>query len=419
MADAPAVLPLPSVGQKRFRVLHVSDIHVDLLYNEGASTDCPYVVCCRTDLGTTSDPSKMAGYWGSAAKCDPPKRTVEAFLKQVATMDIDLVLWTGDNASTDYWLYNRETHLKNSQEITDLITKYLPNTPVYPIMGNHETYPQDQFHLVNEQWLTNGLADMWAHWLTPEATTTFAENAYYTMKDTHTGLRILGINTMMCDTLNFWLMLNATDPGNHLEWLRQQLHKAESDNELVFIIGHIPIGDPFCMSTWATVYRAIVNRFRNIIRGQFFGHTHTDDFQVVSSLDYSKPPAGVLYVVPSFSTFEGHDPAFRVFELDADTLQIVDYDSYRLDMARANLDRSTFPTFHKAYSARSEYDLPDLSPASWEALSQSIYQRNETLIEKFRFNKLNKDIGKCDSTLSIGRNLLEGTLVRDDNDRVR
>ena len=389
MSDAPPVQPWPTAGPATYRFLHVSDIHVDLLYQNGSAMNCPYESCCRFDLGTTNVTSEQAGYWGALSNCDPPLRTVEAFVKQIAGMDLDFILWTGDNPSADYWLYNRETHLQNAQALTDLFRQYVPNVQIYPIMGNHGCYPQDQFHVYNEQWLTGGLADMWSMWLTPESQVTFADNAYYSQKDNRTGLRILGINTQMCDNLNLWLVMNDTDPGNHLEWLRQELYQAEANNELVLIIGHIPMGDHFCSSTWSTIYRAIINRFRNIIRGQFFGHTHLDMFQVASSLTPNDPPAGVLYIVPSLTTHTAHQPSFRVFDMDAETLQIVDYQSYRLNLPKANLNPTTDPLWDLAYSAKAEYDLKDLSPASWYDLSLSLQAGNQTLLEKYWFNYAN------------------------------
>lgn len=383
LADSPAVLPLPPPGNETWKVLHVTDMHVDLLYEEGSNMDCSYPMCCRSSLGNTTDPVLQAGYWGSLASCDVPLRTVEAFLQQAATMDVDLILWTGDNPAHDVWAFNRETHLQQSQVLTDLFLQYFPNTPLYPIMGNHACYPEDQYHLGHEQWLTEGLADMWPAWLTPEAQATQADNAYWSMKDPLTGLRILAINSMMCDNLNFWLVLNSTDPGNHLVWLREQLSLAEAAEEKVFILGHIPTGDVFCASEWAEVYRALVNRFQNTIRGQFFGHTHQDQIQIVSSLTNQSTPAGVLYITPSFTTFSNQNPVFRVFELDKSTLQLTNYHSYQLDLIVANQNPNQTPTFTQAYDARSEYGLSDLSPASWKRMAQAMQAGNQTLLDRY------------------------------------
>ena len=40
-------------------------------------------------------------------------------------------------------------------------------------------------------------------------------------------LRIVSLNTQYCDTLNFWLYLNNTDPAGQLAWLVNELTWAE------------------------------------------------------------------------------------------------------------------------------------------------------------------------------------------------
>jgi len=63
--------------------------------------------------------------------------------------------------------------------------------------------------------------------------------------------------------------------------MMDQLIYAEAHNESVLIIGHIPPGDVFALSDWSEVYRLLMNRFAHIIKGQFYGHTHYDEFKVV------------------------------------------------------------------------------------------------------------------------------------------
>lgn len=81
------------------------------------------------------------------------------------------------------------------------------------------------------------------------------------MLDSKTGLRIIGLNNQLGDNFNLYLISNNTDPGNMLNWLRSTLYAAERHNEMALIIGHIPHGDHFVDSVWASHYRAIVNRF--------------------------------------------------------------------------------------------------------------------------------------------------------------
>lgn len=58
-------------------VIHVSDIHTDLLYKEGTRAQCTEPICCREDQGYPEEGEQAAGYWGSIAVCDLPERTLD------------------------------------------------------------------------------------------------------------------------------------------------------------------------------------------------------------------------------------------------------------------------------------------------------------------------------------------------------
>jgi sphingomyelin phosphodiesterase len=53
---------------------------------------------------------------------------------------------------------------------------------------------------------------------------------------------------------------------------------------------------------WSGRYTALVDRFTNIIRGQFFGHTHDDEIEIVRSYADSSP-VGVVHIAPSLTTY--------------------------------------------------------------------------------------------------------------------
>lgn len=55
--------------------------------------------------------------------------------------------------------------------ITQLVKKHLPNTPMYPIFGNHECYPVDIFDFNSNYSLLmkQQSAHMWQSYLSPAA----------------------------------------------------------------------------------------------------------------------------------------------------------------------------------------------------------------------------------------------------------
>ena len=108
----------------------------------------------------------------------------------------------------------------------------------------------------------------------------------------------------------------------------------------------------------------MVDRFANIIRGQFFGHTHHDEFEIVRSYS-DDTPAGVVFITPSLTSYICFDiflcicrmgglyPSFRVFEIDAETNQPINYYQYRLDLEKWNQNLTGPIEWDLAYDALS------------------------------------------------------------------
>lgn len=76
--------------------------------------------------------------------CDIPFRTIEAairFIKNNLSDEIDFIVWTGDNTNHYIWEQTYESNTDQTVRITDLIKKELPHIKVFPITGNHESFP--------------------------------------------------------------------------------------------------------------------------------------------------------------------------------------------------------------------------------------------------------------------------------------
>ena len=59
-----------------------------------------------------------------------------------------------------------------------------------------------------------------------------------------------------------------------LKWIEEELKESESINQFVYIIGHI--SPKSAMNEWSMRFNALTDRYSYIIRGQFYGHSHTD-----------------------------------------------------------------------------------------------------------------------------------------------
>ena len=81
-------------GKPTKKVLHLSDIHIDLNYQEGTEADCGETVCCEPaspKKGANGTVKAPAPYWGVSASsrlsCDIPSRTAESAFAWIAEND--------------------------------------------------------------------------------------------------------------------------------------------------------------------------------------------------------------------------------------------------------------------------------------------------------------------------------------------
>jgi sphingomyelin phosphodiesterase len=156
------------------------------------------------------------------------------------------------------------------------------------------------FSLDNIRWLYSAVAKNWTSTGLPESLIPDIEKGGFYSVLVSPGLRLVSLNMNICPSLNFWLFINTTDPLGQLQWLSNLLQYSEDNNEKVHIIGHIdPNG---CLSSWSSNYYRIINRYENIVRGQFFGHTHFDEFELFYDLNNTTRATNIAYLAPSVTT---------------------------------------------------------------------------------------------------------------------
>ena len=80
--------------------------------------------------------SKPAGYWGTIASCELPFQTFQLFLNDLKKMDLDLIIWTGDNTPHDIWKQTQDYNLNYTRILSDMLA-FSTNATIFPTMGNH------------------------------------------------------------------------------------------------------------------------------------------------------------------------------------------------------------------------------------------------------------------------------------------
>ncbi|XP_070533262.1 sphingomyelin phosphodiesterase-like [Ptychodera flava] len=375
------------------RVLHISDIHYDKEYSPGSNAECGEPICCRVNDGKPPEGHEGAGKWGDYRNCDASKLLLENMFQHLHRKEkFDYAFFTGDIPAHDVWNQTEGSQLEALHTVTHYFKKYLGDTPIFPAVGNHESAPANNFpspsidekHSI--QWLYNALADTWIQktgWLPENTRETIKKGGYYSTQ-IKPGLQLASINTMYCYNLNFWLYLNTTDPADQLQWLISVLQSAEDSNEKVFIIGHIPPGIDDCLKRWSWNYYTIVNRYESTIAGQFFGHTHTDSFQVFYDEETLSRPLSVAYIAGSVTTQPTLNPAYRVYQIDGDyegsSRMVLNHHTFIMNITDVNLTDK--PEWRREYSARDAYDMEYLFPCDWHAIIQE-FKRKDDLFNKY------------------------------------
>nr|XP_022336528.1 sphingomyelin phosphodiesterase-like [Crassostrea virginica] len=389
----PPVTPwrLPKPGSPTLRILHISDIHIDPAYEVGSKVKCGEPLCCRQGDGKAGPGEAGAGLWGTVDTCDVPFSLVESLFQHLSSIQdqFDVVYFTGDLPPHNIWNQSKEDQTGALGQFTKLSLKYLPKKPIYCSLGNHESAPVNSFPppYINDDdsiaWLYEAVASSWKNWLPQDTMSTIKRGGFYTVKLADK-LRLISLNMNYCNNGNWWLLINTTDPTGQLQWLVDTLQQSENNQEKVHIIGHIHPGGGSCLKAWSWNYYRIVNRYESTIAGQYFGHSHTDWYEVFYDDVSFKRPTSVLYIPGSVTTFSNLNPGFRIYENDGmyvnSSWTTLDFTNYYLNLTEVNL--SNKPLWQKEYSAKDTYGLKALSPEDW---SELIYRMkaNDTLFQTF------------------------------------
>ncbi|XP_078034652.1 sphingomyelin phosphodiesterase 1 [Augochlora pura] len=378
---------------EQLKVLQITDFHYDPNYEPGGNSRCGEPLCCRKGQNQTNTGASLAGYWGDYDSCDTPWQAVIDALTHIKNThhDIKYVYFTGDVIDHGVWETSKEGNTNSLTKIYNKIHEMFGKIPVYPILGNHEPHPLNQFapksvtlDNVTTNWLYKLVADLWIGygWLPESTRSTILQGGYYTVSPTK-GFRVIVLNSNVCYCYNWWLWYTPKDPDNQLQWLSDTLLNAEKKQEFVHILSHIPANSNSCLKTWEREYLKIINRFSHLIKAQFNGHTHNDEMKIF--YNSSPLPQNIAWNGGSITSYSKLNPNYKVYNINASNYAVSDYQNWMYDLGSANKDPYKNPTWFKSYSFKTEYGLPDLSAKSIHNWLHAAIN-NETLINKYYIN---------------------------------
>jgi len=191
---------------------------------------------------------------------------------------------------------------------------------------------------------------------------------------------------------NFYLTwsYNLTqDMAAQLQWLNEVLETARTLEEDVLIIQHYPLIS--FETKLAKEYYATYRKYGDIIKMVFAGHSHSDEFHILGSFptdlnntfNYTGQPFAVMLMAGSVTTYQQHNPHFRVYSYNRTTNEIIDYVQFRFNISLSN--QLLQPIWYPAYSMKEAYNMSSLSPSAYEAMVKKM-QFEPSLFETYEYN---------------------------------
>lgn len=282
-------------------------------------------------------------------------------------------------------------HVKASiTRVHTLLKNVFGNTPVFPVLGNHEAHPVNQFapasvpERFSSQWLYSFVAEEWRTWLPESALETVRKGGYYTVL-VRPGFRIIALNNNECYTFNWWVAYTRPEVAREqLQWMHDTLLEAESNGEKVHILGHVPPGSGGCWRIYSREYRRIIDRFWDTVSAQFAGHSHRDEFYIFYARDNPNQALNVMWNGGSTTAYSHVNPNYKIYTMDQTTYQINSQHTWIYNLTLANLFPNVAPYWFKEYDFQEEYGLDNLSPRALSGLMDT-FSRSPQLLHRVSF----------------------------------
>lgn len=308
----------------------------------------------------------------------------------IADLNPAFSIYTGDVVAHDVWLVNKAEALADFNATYSAMENGLGL--VYAALGNHDTAPLNLFPSnnlpseFNPQWAYDALTADWMALTGLPSVQNANEYGSYSAIHPDSKLRIISYNSIFYYKYNFFSYEEPMqyDPDGQLSWLINELDAAEKEDQRVWLISHIPTGNADHFHDHSHYFDQIVQRYEATIAALFFGHTHTDEFQISYS-DYTRrnwdTATAMGYVAPSMTPTSG-PPSFRVYEIDPITFGVLDFTQYIANISDPGYQ--TKPEWVPYYSAKKDYGSKlspavqdpkiELTPAFWHNVTVAMEQ---------------------------------------------
>lgn len=382
------------------RFLTFSDVHFDPYYDTTLINKL--INADFTEWESIFIKSKLKNYSQYGSDTDYP-----LFISSMEDMKLripapDFIIITGDfmshNFNEQFEKYtgsDNNDSLKSFIEktikfVTSVITKFYPETTIFPSVGNDDSYcgnymiePEGAFlKMVSEVWEPlvnrNGKNELFRK--------TFSKGGYSILNfPEQDNIKMIILNTIFFTTYYKNLCGDTLqDPGiEELKWLHTTLEECRENNLKVWLSYHVPPGidiygtihgkgscEEKIFQTWKKKYNEeflkIIIEYYSVINVNLAGHFHRDDFRIFYN---EENPVSYIHLTPSISPVYGNNPAYQIIYYDSANYELLNYETYFLK----NLSVTDSAYWSKEYDFQKTYHQNSVSPSSLNRVSNLIY----------------------------------------------
>lgn len=377
-------------GADSFSVPVFSDVHFQPFidpfaangtYPNPATTPANQLLVAQLDIADPSDwPAIFKGTLNSTNTAPSPlgtdtnyallKLALESIKQNLGTSPA--VLFTGDflghGVDQFYSAYSGNNVSANANAFVDKTLTFvlqqirtaMGTTPVYFALGNCDSYtgygPDSTFLANNAQQLStlalNGAGNQ------QDVISSLTNGGYYSVEPAGMNLMIVALNTF---ALSPGITVDPNMIAGQFAWFDTQLSQASSAGKKVWLLMHAPpgavestTGNPTNDNgkiTAATMmwvdsnqetFMGIIEKYPGVIAMSLAGHTHMDEFRLMS-------PGNALAITAGLSPYFGNYPAYKIFTLDGVSLAPTDYSAVNCNLLVTPAAFNSYYTFSQAY----------------------------------------------------------------------
>ena len=349
------------------RFLNLSDIHFDPCYDttlvkELAASDYTEweKIYSRSNIKTISRYGSDSNFPLLMSSLDDMKSRIP---------NPDFIIISGDfmshNFNEEFLKYsgiNNTDSLNHFIEntirfITMIIKNHFPYTTVFPSVGNNDA-DCGNYMIEPGNGFLKMVSDTWEALVNKSGTNAsfksdFSKGGYCLVNFPYTKrYKMIILNTVFFSPYYKNSCGDTTlDPGNtELEWLSRTLKSCKIANQKVWLSYHIPPG----MDIYATIHGngdcrqrvteswkqrysdmfiKIIKKYSKVVKANFSGHFHRDDFRVFSEDDR---PYSFIHITPSISPVYANNPCYHVITYEPSSFSLVNYESYSINLSTGN-----------------------------------------------------------------------------------